>query len=159
MIAARAARAGSYGDPAMVPVSVWADLMRHCKTRTGYTHQSQQTYFDAQLLDVCMLSADSAEHRDDLRTVFPGARAFTVYGSAEALQASGDVWCPADDKRPGGKRVGCADCGLCFGADRTIEDRDVPTALQQLRKGPKNVGILVHGTWAGEVNPLAKETA
>jgi len=63
----------------------------------------------------------------------------------------------ADDQRPGGKRVGCADCGLCFGADRVIDtDRETPSALQALTRGPKHIGIVVHGAWSGDFNPMAR---
>ena len=150
-------RFGSYGDPGMVPAAVWRALGANATTRTGYTHQARQPYFDPAILDVCMVSADHADDRDALLAVYPGARAFTVYPDAEALQASGDAWCPADDQRPGGKRVGCADCGLCFGADRVIDtDRETPSALQALTRGPKHIGIVVHGAWSGDFNPMAR---
>ncbi len=31
-------RVGSYGDPGAVPTAVWADLVRHARNWTGYTH-------------------------------------------------------------------------------------------------------------------------
>lgn len=39
VFAGRVVRAGSYGDPAAIPASVWLAVYRNAAGRTGYTHQ------------------------------------------------------------------------------------------------------------------------
>ena len=39
LIKNRAVRLGSYGDPAVVPIDVWLDLLSLTSNHTGYTHQ------------------------------------------------------------------------------------------------------------------------
>ena len=107
----RAVRLGSYGDPAMVPTFVWAALVSGARTHTGYTHQSGLESFDANLLALCMRSADSEA---EARTAYAeGIRSFYVRPFGAPLP-KGFAQCPAAEEA--GRRATCADCGLCAGS-------------------------------------------
>ncbi len=104
----RKVRLGAYGDPAAVPVSIWANLVQYGNGHTGYTHQAKHRAFDPAILDLCMVSADTpkqalAQHK-------AGKRTFRVKTS-DAPMLPNEIECLADSKG-----LACADCGLCDGA-------------------------------------------
>lgn len=104
-------RFGTYGDPAAVPVDVWAALAKHAGGYTGYTHQWRVARF-AGLADYVQASCETA---DDValahRKGFPGT--FRVLAVGEPTPAR-TLHCPASEER--GKRVQCIDCRACNGS-------------------------------------------
>jgi len=107
----RIVRIGSYGDPAMVPVSVWESATAGAAGWTGYTHQWRRE-FAAPLRRFCMASADSVRDMEEARAA--GWRTFRVRRAEEPLQAR-EVICPASAEA--GFKTNCATCQACKGAD------------------------------------------
>ena len=130
----RSLRIGSYGDPALVPVSVWEELLTHFTGgHTGYTHQWREC--DPAFARIVMASADSQE--DTIAANRKGYRAFAVVGKAEVLpkgqNALNATLCVNSSH---GKQ--CADCTLCDGNPREV-------------RNPRNVYIQAHGVGAGRI--------
>lgn len=98
-------RAGSYGDPAAVPLWVWAQL----QPKTGYTHQWRRPEF-ADLRRHVMASCDWPADRSDAAAA--GWRTFRVREEHEPLMP-GEFLCPASEE--GGVRMDCNRCGACNG--------------------------------------------
>lgn len=111
-------RLGSYGDPAAVPTRVWAAVKRDARSATGYTHQWRA---HADLMPYCMASVDSVEEAFEARAM--GWRTFRVRTKEEGRMGREFV-CPASDEA--GKKLKCADCMRCGGADGT---RGVPVII------------------------------
>ena len=109
LLQGRKVRVGSYGDPAAVPASVWEQAVAGAVTYTGYTHQWRRTQATRAFT---MASVDTLEQREKARAL--GFRTFRV-GALETLQA-GEILCPASEEA--GRKVTCADCGLCKGAGK-----------------------------------------
>lgn len=124
-LSGRRIRFGAYGDPAVAPVAVWAQLARWADGHTGYTHQWQRTDFDAELLNYAMASVDTPEQA----AIAPG-RYFRVKRETDAVLPR-EVECLADSV---GKN--CAECLLCDGGS----------------KG-KSVYITVHGARSSKYSP------
>ena len=112
----RAARLGAYGDPAAVPVSVWARVTECAQSHTGYTHQWAHPNFDPRILDLCMASVDSETDVHALLCRFPEARYFRVRERGQAIGLR-EAQCPAAAEYQGTRRT-CAECGLCSGGAR-----------------------------------------
>ena len=78
LIKNRAIRLGSYGDPAMVPIDVWMDLLSMASNHTGYTHQwrdpDKQAY-----KSILMASVDTLQDITDATEL--GWRQFAVVTS------------------------------------------------------------------------------
>lgn len=104
-------RAGTYGDPAMVPGEVWAKL----GVWTGYTHQWRQPWAQ-DLKSAVMASCDSEEDLQHARAL--GWRSFLVTASEDI---SGAIECPSV------RGVTCEACGLCGGL-QTPTARDIRIA-------------------------------
>lgn len=128
MLADRAVRIGSYGDPAAIPAKHWRDLIAHAAGHTGYTHQWRQAHAQA-LRDIVMASADSARDRDLARAM--GWRTFTVRTADQPLAAR-EIACPASPE--GGNRRQCITCKACDGAGDNA--------------ARASVSIVVHGAMA-----------
>jgi hypothetical protein len=125
----RMLRLGAYGDPAAVPVAVWAQLCAAASGWTGYTHQWRKC--DAALREYCMASCETADGANDAQA--RGWRTFRVRavsssGAIEQLAAS-EIVCPASAERD---LITCSACGLCAGAS----------------KRGRNVAIINHSTSA-----------
>ncbi len=102
--AARKIRLGAYGDPALIPEEIIAELCKVSIRHTGYTHQ-----FDANpwLAPYVMASCDTLA--DQERASALGFRTFRVT-KGNTPNAS-ERLCLAESKH-----LQCADCGLCDGA-------------------------------------------
>lgn len=121
-------RLGSYGDPASVPWTVWADLMDALQPRihTGYTHQwhglshpvspDEASWLQGRWCrDNLMASCDSIEETIEARGL--GWRTFTATRPHEVPVFAGHsrtILCLAD--REGDKARTCEQCGICNGA-------------------------------------------
>lgn len=115
-----ALRIGAYGDPAAVPVSVWATLAASATGWTGYTHQWRACAPELQRF--VMASCDSADDADDAQAL--GWRTFRVRqvsADVEPTRAN-EVVCPASHERD---VTTCENCRLCDGHGRGKERRNV----------------------------------
>lgn len=119
-------RIGSYGDPAVVPIHVWRQLVTTADSFTGYTHlwRRDDLVLD-ELKEFCMASVDSLEERDEAQAA--GWRTFYV-SAAGAPDGDADILCPAS--KEGGRKTTCENCVLCMGGTS---------------KSPKSVWIPAHG--------------
>ena len=113
------ARAGSYGDPGIVPVWVWRDLFDGIG-HTAYTHQWREPWFDAGHFRYAMASIDHINTRDLLKSMFPGTRTYRIADDYNDI-GQDEIKCPS--KNANGERVvQCVDCGLCAGMTRQAKD-------------------------------------
>ena len=132
--AGRMVRLGTYGDPAAVPANIWKTLLAKAGGRTGYTHQWQSGKASAEIMDLCMASADNAEERAAAKAA--GFRTFRVRAANEE-KMPGEFLCPASEEA--GRRKLCADCGACDGG------------LNSRRADPV---IIVHGSLKTRFIPI-----
>lgn len=119
LVRGRDVRAGTYGDPAAVPLRVWMTMLARVSGWTGYTHQWRDARFAA-YRSFLMASADSA---DDRRLANgQGWRTFRVRQVTDSVEPllDGEIVCPAS--KEGGKRVQCDTCQLCRGTARSARD-------------------------------------
>ena len=121
LVRGRKLRMGAYGDPAAVPFERWSVLAAIADDVTGYTHQASHPNFDPQLLDLCMVSADTPKQAAKLQS--KGHRTFRVK-TPDSPALPGEIECLSDSKG-----LQCADCMLCHGG-----------------KTAANVYINVHGS-------------
>lgn len=107
----RGVRIGSYGDPTVVPVAVWDDLVATLApdVQTGYSHRWRVS---PEYRHLCMASADSPQDVADATE--QGWRSFFVAPDGAEV-GKGAINCPSDPTRPG-THVSCADCGQCSGS-------------------------------------------
>jgi len=112
--AGRMVRLGTYGDPAAVPAYIWQRLTERAAGYTGYSHQWQNGKAGADIMALCMASADSETERAAAKAL--GFRTFRVRAENEAM-AAGEFICPASSEA--GRRKTCAECGACNGGVNT----------------------------------------
>ncbi len=138
----RGMRAGSYGDPAMVPFEVWEKLLLPVRgvggKTSGYTHMWNSRYrHEGQEIDPrfkTLLMASAHGGIDAHNAAEEGWRPFAQFNSEADLRISGLAMCPAS--KEAGHRKTCATCGsqsACNGR-KGEEDKRV------------GVGIVVHGS-------------
>jgi hypothetical protein len=132
--AGRMVRLGTYGDPAAVPAYIWQTMVSKAAGSTGYSHQWQSGKAGADIMALCMASADNAIER--AAALAMGYRTFRVRAENEPLEA-GEFICPASEEA--GKVKTCADCGACSGGVNT-------------RKA--SPAIVVHGSLSGRCIPI-----
>ena len=130
----RMVRLGTYGDPAAVPANIWRTLLAKAEGRTGYTHQWQTGKAGADIMALCMASADNAQERAAAKAA--GFRTFRVRAASEAI-AAGEFICPASEE--GNRRKLCSECGACDGG------------LNSRRADPV---IIVHGSIKNRFIPI-----
>jgi hypothetical protein len=120
----RALRLGAYGDPAALPESLVASLVKAVGRRiTGYTHQWRDARF-AWLRSYVMASAD--EPADMARARAEGWRTFRVVKkNTPWVQADFEIPCPAVELG-----VECVQCRLCDGSQRA-DDRRKSITIQE----------------------------
>lgn len=103
-------RLGCYGDPAVVPIKIWADICKVVKGFTGYTHQWKLCnplvkYF-------CMASCDDIpEQRDAEVSGWRTFRMRPIIGGDFILPD--ERICPAS--KEAGKVTTCEKCNACGG--------------------------------------------
>ena len=100
----RMVRIGSYGDPAAVPVQVWAMFTQGTKGWTGYTHQ-WKTADD--LKPYTMASCETEQDREQATS--QGWRTFRVK-TEDMPMLTNEVECPATTVG-----LSCEACGACKG--------------------------------------------
>jgi hypothetical protein len=135
--AGRMVRLGTYGDPAAVPANIWNTLLAKAEGRTGYTHQWQNGKAGADIMALCMASADNAAERQAAKAA--GFRTFRVRAAGEAIEA-GEFLCPASEEA--GRKKLCRECGACDGG------------INSRRADPV---IIVHGSIKSRFIPIKLE--
>lgn len=119
-------RKGTYGDPAMVPSSVWEALLGEAKGHTGYSHQADNPNADFRP-DLTMVSVET--EMQAWQHWAKGHRTFRMLAEHEQPVAGQEILCPSP-------KVKCTDCGLCTG----------------MRPGAKSIAIAAHGPGKGHFN-------
>jgi hypothetical protein len=110
-VAGKFVRFGTYGDPAAVPVEIWATLANAASGRTGYTHQWRNRKF-ASLAPYMQASCETAQDVERAHALgFMGT--FRVVPLGEAIPSNA-LHCPASEEM--GKAVQCIDCRACDGS-------------------------------------------
>ena len=132
--AGRMVRLGTYGDPAAVPAYIWQALISKAAGHTGYSHQWQNGKAGADIMALCMASADNAMERAAAKAA--GYRTFRVRAASEPVLA-GEFLCPASEEA--GKRKLCGECGACDGGMNTRRADPV---------------IIAHGSLKGRFIPI-----
>ena len=132
--AGRMVRLGTYGDPAAVPANIWRSLLANASGHTGYSHQWQSGKAGADIMALCMASADNEAERAAAKAA--GFRTFRVRAANEAISA-GEFICPASEE--GSRRKLCAECSACDGGMNTRRADPV---------------IIVHGSLKGRFIPI-----
>ena len=105
-------RLGSYGDPAAVPMELIADLVRHTRGHTAYTHQWRTC--DQRLRDWCMASTDSIDDLHDAKRL--GWRSYRVRPTHSTDRLPGESICPGS--ADGEFKLTCIECMACAGVGR-----------------------------------------
>lgn len=103
----RKARLGAYGDPSAAPYAMWKAFVALCIGFTGYTHQSKHPMFDPRMLELCMLSVDTAPSA--IRAHKVGKRTFRVIRAGQD-PLPWEIECLADSQD-----ITCKQCGICNG--------------------------------------------
>ena len=110
-IAGTFVRVGTYGDPAAVPISFWADVVGHADGWTAYTHQWRRAF---SLRPIAMASVESLDEAKEARAL--GWRTFRIRpwraGEGFALTRH-EASCPASIED--GKLTTCDKCRRCSG--------------------------------------------
>jgi hypothetical protein len=132
LMANQPVRLGAYGDPAMVPFDVIANLVADAKLVTGYTHQWRTC--DERFAGLLMASADGT---DDYRLArSKGWRSFVVLGQGAELPI-GTIECLA--ARESGPKRQCVTCGACSGTRLGTKPNAVSIAIHAHGIGSKFV--------------------
>lgn len=112
-------RLGAYGDPAMIPFQVTADVlyprkMRGLRNWSGYTHQWRELWYNPQYSQVLMLSADSIEQLQHIEQ--RGHRGFLTLPVGSEVPKNTSI-CPASKEYQTKvkKSITCGDCQMCNG--------------------------------------------
>lgn len=116
-------RLTAYGDPAVLPLRIWQNLLREVAGWTGYTHL--WNWCDPGFRKLFMASVDT--DAEQALAVAGGWRTFRARLPDQPVHPW-EIVCPASDE--GGKRTTCVACRLCRG---------------QGRPGAKSITIIEHG--------------
>lgn len=118
IFAGKVVRFGTYGDPAMVPMSVWKPILEQCVGHTAYTHQWGKAWA-AEYKEFCMASVDTQAEKDKAKAM--GWRTFRVRPQSEANDKANkrETVCPATEEQ--GYRKNCVDCRLCDGGNKSVD--------------------------------------
>jgi len=103
-------RMGSYGDPAAAPFQIWRMCTLNAAVVNGYTHQWQDSRFQAFRL-LCMASADNSTEMEKAHSM--GWRTFRVRAHSEPVFKGLEVICPASKEAD--YKTDCASCKACGG--------------------------------------------
>jgi hypothetical protein len=114
LLAGTALRMGSYGDPAMIPASIWLQAIGAAATHTGYTHQWRQP-FAQDLKGLVQASCDGMA--DYLESTAHGWKTFLVK-PAGTPDPAGMVHCAASKEK--GQKTTCVTCHLCDGVSANV---------------------------------------
>lgn len=111
-------RIGAYGDPAAVPVAVWADVCASAVSWTAYTHQWRTC--DPTYREFCMASVDSEEEKYEAQAL--GYRTYRVKSQGSTVVHDDEIVCPATQYIGGFRRTNCQRCRLCDGVNTSAKN-------------------------------------
>ena len=104
----RPIRKGSYGEPAIVPYSIWEKLQKTTsKVGSSYTHMWNEPNFDKQFLKTGMASVDSSEEKIIANKM--GARTYRIIDDMKEMHDD-EILCPNTTQQRQ-----CFECNLCSG--------------------------------------------
>ena len=130
LLAGRAVRLGTYGDPGMVPLALWMALVSTAASWTGYTHQWRR--IDPAYSSLLMASADSVDDRRTARLA--GYRSFYVMPKGSTGRVPGAVMCLSD-----ARGTKCEDCGACAGTRMGAKPNAVDIFIEAHGPGARHV--------------------
>ena len=129
--AQRTFRAGSYGDPAMIPVHIWQSLYGDSfdwspnTQGAGYTHQWRTC--DQRLQRYCMASVQTKAEAIEAQAM--GWRTYRV--DTEGIGATtGEIICPESRN----SKVSCDSCRLCGGTRKQAKNIVIPPIQSENEK-------------------------
>lgn len=102
-------RAGSYGDPAAVPLHIWQSMISKAQAVNGYSHQWRKTAFDG-FKSFCMASVDSESEQNQAQA--QGWRTFRVKTASEPILKRES---PCNASKEQGQKTACDLCKACGG--------------------------------------------
>lgn len=110
-------RLGYYGDPASVPITVWAALLARAGGWVGYTQRWRtcDPAYKFFLMASCLTPMDYAE------ATAAGWRTYRVRSSTDDVVLPGEVVCPASNEAD--HKLTCEACGICQGMDARAAKR------------------------------------
>lgn len=133
----RAVRLGSYGEPVLMPLTLFQAIIKIAKCWTGYTHAWENDWAQP-YQQYLMASVQTAKQKAEANA--KGWKTFRTVASIED-KLPDEVLCPASAEylAIAGKKATCEQCRLCCGR----------TSVTQ-----KNVCIVAHGSKAIKGNLL-----
>lgn len=151
----RVLRVGAYGDPVVVPHTLWEEILEPVRGWVGYTHG--WLYAPARFKSIVMASVDSPEERERAKRGRWPWRTFRSRFETEPI-LSGEIECPAQPRiykpkikvrirsgRPPIPSPDCENCRLCNG-------------LRYFPDPRADLSVVVHG-WSPNVAayPVARQ--
>lgn len=127
-------RAGAYGDPAMIPLSVWRALYGEDIQGTGYTHQWRTC--DVEYQRYLMASVQSVEEAAE--AIALGWRTYRVDLEGTGAQ-DGEITCPEQTRG-----ISCDNCRLCGGTRKDAKN----IVIKPIVKGDSPAMCYVNTGWA-----------
>ena len=124
LLTSKGLRFGAYGDPAMLPIDVIAQLHSMASFTTGYTHQWKNKRLQ-DTLEFVQASVDNVQEYHEVKTIRPQSKSFRVVKHQTDLMPD-EIECLSDSQG-----LSCADCRLCNG-------------------NRKDIAIMVHGNKASK---------
>jgi hypothetical protein len=126
LLEGRKLRMGSYGDPAMVPYSVWNDVLKACVSHTGYTSQWRED-FAQDFRYLCQASVSSISAQQEALAMGWKTYLNLPKGSEAPV---GSVACPNSSDQ----NIQCLTCGLCNGGKVNVwvEDHGLAWKVRSL---------------------------
>ena len=113
VVAGRLVRFGAWGDPAMLPGQLVADMAALAAGWTGYTHAWRTVRVGA-LRGVLMASVDTLA--EQMEAAMAGWRTFRVADAGDTAKRADEISCPASAEA--GERTTCDKCRLCAGTSK-----------------------------------------
>jgi len=147
----RTLRMGSYGDPALVELSIWTDLLKHASKSVGYTHQWRYK-FAQPYKNILMASTESDESYLEAKKL--GWRSFRAKIPGAALQPN-ERECPSETSDG---KVKCNKCTACSGTGGNPNKRDI-TITAHGKAGQKFVRLSHSGKFLNSPADVSKGRA
>jgi hypothetical protein len=113
VVTGRLVRFGAWGDPAMLPARLVADMASMASGWTGYTHAWRRQPA-VSLRGVLMASVDTLA--EQMEAAAAGWRTFRVAPTGDAHREPTEISCPASAEA--GAKTTCDKCRLCAGTSK-----------------------------------------
>jgi hypothetical protein len=139
----RLLRIGSYGDPAMVPVSIWYELTKRTRGHTGYTHSP---HLSPMLAPLVMASAEN--ELQAVRLQAAGWRTYRVSDYGDTSRMDGEIVCPKAIEAMGDLMT-CERCLKCDGAwgrskqnIKIMDHSGIVVSMMKRREGVRSLPVI-----------------